>query len=992
MPRIDIDLSGFVAARGGLAQLATEQRTLDAEIAELRRRSAGAQRAGADDAAALQRRIAQAQRNRQALVERRRALNREFDALAERLAAGRDPSQLVEGLDGRQPLALLPVRIETRYLTRNDQRTLCIRVFPDDLHTIDHEPAPTSDELRAAQVYWRARYQRDDNEAARLLRDLTAAQGRGRANWLVRVCTPTNALPAEGDAPQPEFAPRETIDALAKTTRAVLLPERFCAVGYAGARREVFRVWGRTVPDELVLAPDWQASDNPEALLAGDRAWMVDFDAALANGMAIEVMQRNVAPPFDLAHGTLERLVVVGFEWTKSADVAAADFASLLGAHRDSTGLGFVAPGTPTNNTEAAPAGYSAAQETQPITPAGNSAEGRDALQLLKWAFGIAPDDLPTEQIENAGLTDQRSALHMMNVLWRGTLAEYLLQMWNPVSPEPEPVLDTAKLYALRRYAVAYLRPSGPLPLLRVRHQPYGLLPLVGKRFRSAGDLASEEALGKVLGVLRPMWELAGARVPRLVDGDIEKAKDILQTAAWSQAAFYRDKENSNVCIKPSPFSSAQANSRTQVVRAVLAALGPWKEYNVHIGVCNDFLPDPPYSAGYLAGVPWVLADAQDPAKEAADGATLGDGAGNYLREIAKAAVRPPDAARGVLDAAQNGPALLQTLAAYSVQKEQGDAADGFLVGSGALQHVGSRAVTLMAHVEKLPENEAFFTVHTPKEVAALQIPALTGRATLGEHVAHAAAAQLPPPTVAADAHIAASRLFDDVSVMAKPTRDLGAVKLSLDFLATRTVGELNIAFRSTLDAFSYRLDAWITARANRRLEQMRINQPRGLNIGAYAWVENLKADDRPDSEGYLLAPSQGQAASAALLRSGFVANREHGAFDIALDSKRTRRAQDVLQGLTRDQPLAALYGYRIERALRDSQRGRLIWPLRLAYPWRPGSAPISNDAMESVGARDVVDGVALLAQWEQNQGAVFTQLDSQLAKLPSAGAPLSAA
>ena len=79
---------------------------------------------------------------------------------------------------------------------------------------------------------------------------------------------------------------------------------------------------------------------------------------------------------------------------------------------------------------------------------------------------------------------------------------------------------------------------------------------------------------------------------------------------------------------------------------------------------------------------------------------------------------------------------------------------------------------------------------------------------------------------------------------MLRATRDLGAVKLSLDYLSTRTVGELNIAFRSTLDPFSYRLDAWIAARANRRLEQMRAADPRGLNIGGYAWVENLQADD----------------------------------------------------------------------------------------------------------------------------------------------------
>ena len=111
----------------------------------------------------------------------------------------------------------------------------------------------------------------------------------------------------------------------------------------------------------------------------------------------------------------------------------------------------------------------------------------------------------------------------------------------------------------------------------------------------------------------------------------------------------------------------------------------------------------------------------------------------------------------------------------------------------------------------------------------------------------------------------------------------------------------------------------------------------RCVYIGGYAWVENLQADRRPDSEGYLLAPSLAQAASAAILRSGFMANHEHGAFDIRLDSKRTRRALDILQGLTRDQPLAALYGYRVERGLRDALLGKFIWPLRLAYPWRAG-------------------------------------------------------
>ena len=202
-------------------------------------------------------------------------------------------------------------------------------------------------------------------------------------------------------------------------------------------------------------------------------------------------------------------------------------------------------------------------------------------------------------------------------------------------------------------------------------------------------------------------------------------------------------------------------------------------------------------------------------------------------------------------------------------------------------------------------------------------------------------------------------------------------MQASLNYLATCPVGELNVAFRTTLDAFSYRLDAWYTARASRRLENMRAAQPTGLYVGGYAWVENLKRDTRPDSDGYVLTPSLGQAASAAILRSGFLANHEQGVFNIDLDSKRTRRALDILQGLTRDQPLAALYGYRIERGLRDGLLGKLIWPLRLAYPWRPAGADPGDESKESIGARDVVDGVALLAAWQDSKANVWTRIQS---------------
>ncbi|HUR33874.1 MAG TPA: hypothetical protein VM032_08760 [Vicinamibacterales bacterium] len=1000
MPRIQLNLDAMTAARAELGALESQRRVLDADLADAQAALERARGAGASPnvTVPLEQRIeaARARRNEARLLRTR--LSSRIDDLAAGLLQGRDPSQMIEALDGGRPIALLPVRLETRYVPVGAPTSLRIRVYPDDLNTVEHVAALTPAELAKGRAYWEARFTHADHEAARLLRDLTVVFGRGRAAMIVRVLTPLNALPDEGVAAVPTFPEPETIDSRAVATRAVLLPDRWCAIGYAAPQREVFRIWGNRIPDELLLSPDWLATDQPETLLGGDRAWMVDFDAALAKGMALQITQqelnrqalRDHAVPFNLAAATLERLVVVGIEWTKTAEESVADLTDLLAAHRDSTGLGFAELGTPTNNTESQASGYSPSEDrTTAVSSAANSE--KDALQLLTWAFGITPDALPADNIAGAHLADQRTALHMMNALWRGTFGHYLFELWNPdfSDDDSKRFLKTRDLYNTRWYAVRYLRPSGALPLLRVGKQPYGILPIVGKRFVTSGS-AVESRIGAILGVLRPMWELATRLVPTMTDGDVDKARQILQTSAWSQVARYRDKDAGKaMCVIPTPFSEAQGSGRRAVIHALLTAAGVSDtKYNLaHIYNCNDFLPDPPYEAGPLVGVPWVMADSKDPKKEADDRLTLGDG--NYLEQIAGASIHVPDAARPLLNASQSGPALLQALVSYSVQMEQGDAVERFVVPTATVDGVTALRTPAMPFVEARDDNEAMFTIETPRELAAVVIPSVTGAATLGEHVSRAVSVPIVSPPVAA--HRAATALDLSVHHLLPQTRDLGAVKVSLDYLSDRTVGELNIAFRSTLDAFSYRLDAWISARANRRLEQMRERSADGVYVGGVAWVEHLKADRRPDSDGHLLAPSLGQAATAAILRSGFLANHEAGAFDIALDSERTQRATGLLQGLARDQPLAALYGYRIERGLRDALLGRFIWPLRLAFPWRPAGQQPSDESREAIGARDVVDGVALLAAREQQPPTVRARLQEALDHLAQAPAPISA-
>ena len=1010
MPRIDLDLSRLNQQRRALQALTADQRQLDQDVAAQQSALDAALRAGESPnvTGVLRQAVEEARQARQRVTERRREDAAAIDRMSEGLLLQRDPARMVEALDGGQPIALLPVRLETRFFPPGQPNSLRVRVYPDDLNTISHTNALTNDELQRGTDYWQARFRGDNDDAERINRDLALVFGRGRAAWVLRTTTPDNIGELDAEGAVPRFPDVQTIAAKAKETRAVLLPDRWCAIGYAAGRREVFRTWGKRIPDELLLSPDWLSAGDPEPLLGGERAWLVDFDAAIEKGMALEITQQAVdefarrqgAHPFNLSTGTLERLIIVGLEWTKDAAMSANELADLLAAQRDSQGLAFVPLGTPTNNTEAAPAGYSPAQERAAPPTAKENAQlpkEKDALQLLTSALGLPPDSLPADNIANAHLAEQRTALHMMNALWRGTFGHYLMELWNPPGDEDALLLKTPTLYALRRYAVAYLRPAGPLPLLRVNKQPYGVLPVVGRSFANADDhgleTVVETGIGQVLGVLRPMWEIASRKVPLLQDGDVDRAKEILQTAPWSQAAFYRDKDaDKALCKMPNKFSDAQASGKDKLIEALLNALGSNEYWRVHLYSCNDFLPDKAYPAAYLAGVPWVLADAKQPQNEADDDATFTP-ENNYLAKIAAALPMPPSKGDVVLNANQDGPALLQTLVAYSVQKERGDAVGGTAFGSSAVYKVASNATSKMLYVEAARENEATFTVTSPKELASVSIPAVTGKATLGEHVARSLALQPPTP---AQGHptLAVASLYKSVAHLIEPTRDLGAVQLSLEFLSKCSIGDLNHAFRTTLDAFSYRLDAWYTARASRRLDQVRVQQPTGVYIGGFAWVENLKADHHPDSDGHLLAPSLGQAASAAILRSGFMANHEQGAFNIDLDSQRTKRAQALLEGLTRDQPLAALYGYRIERGLHDSELplGKFIWPLRLAYPWRPAGEEPGAEPQEAIGARDVVDAVALLAAWEIDPGSVLTRLTATMTARPTTGASPSAA
>src|SRR4030081_1157745 len=192
MPPVELDLSHLSRLREQAAELSQQRSRLDTDIVgqqsilEANRRRG----MGADALAPIVARLAELKREQKNLVERRRELNLELDRLANGLLRERDPALLAEALDGGAPIALFPVRLETRYVRQGS--ALRIRIYPDVLNVVQHAEGLTDKERDSGTAYWSARFAGKADEADRIARDMSLVYGKSRVQWIIRALTPDN--------------------------------------------------------------------------------------------------------------------------------------------------------------------------------------------------------------------------------------------------------------------------------------------------------------------------------------------------------------------------------------------------------------------------------------------------------------------------------------------------------------------------------------------------------------------------------------------------------------------------------------------------------------------------------------------------------------------------------------------------------------------------------------------------------------------------------
>jgi hypothetical protein len=805
------------------------------------------------------------------------------------------------------PLALFPVRLEARFFAGQGRLAeLRLRIYPDKVHIDSHDPALGADEATWGRRFWELWWQAGGVEAGERAawRALASRFGRERAAWIARALAPLNLddRPLGGPPRFPDLGPPATA---ARRALLRLLPERWTATAWARGGPPVV-VTGNPVPRDLAIGPDLAdtaaaISDDEPAIDDGIR-WMVDFDRAEAVGMALRLPLSST-----LADTAVDLLLVTGV----LPGNGAPELAAQLDAHRYADGLGFLLPGTPTNNTAAGRSGFGAADpeenasfaiEWRSPPPGPDTAAGRAAA-----AFGAAS----FARLEHGDATDEAAARAMATALWPATWGYYLAQMIGFDGALTPAGRDWAEAHAR-----AYLRPAGPLPTLRCGRQPYGVLPVTSLDGWTA---PGGQGVAPFLANLRDrVWRAAAARAPRIGRGDNLGADlaDVLQTGPLATAFRIR---------------GLMGQHFLQHLRAFLGEdLDPggfWPRL-VQLGAGQA-------AAAGLGFTPALAHAAYDEATRSVLAPLVGD-----PTALALLLAADPDALASALPARRTP--LLEVLLRHALLREHADAA-ARLIGDPSL----ARDAELVDLVPGGPPAMTWSAVRARD----------AGGASLRERLAQGA----DPALARVREAIAALAALDAPTLERHLIAALDATSHRLDAwvtsLATRRLADLRATQPAGITLGGY---GW--------LENLHPAPP-GPPAPAVPDEPGPLAT-APNDPGFIHSPSLTQASAAALLRNAHLAHggRSNTPFAIELTSARVRLAKRLFEGIRQGQPLGALLGYGLERSLHEAGLDDLIDELRAL-------APLPGAPTPTAARRLVVDGLALSERWDADRDGVLAAL-----------------
>ncbi|MEP6814250.1 MAG: hypothetical protein ABI873_01725, partial [Marmoricola sp.] len=929
------------------------------------------------------------------------------------------PDGLWGDLDAAIPIAMLPVRLETRFGTRVEQPpggtpvdvgVLRVRIYPDDVSVHPSVEGLWDAERTAGAAFWAAQEQQPDEDAE-------AFAHRSVAAWDVLV-RQVGAHRATFTAQQTrtdggQAAPDREDSAPA----AHLLPDAWVVVGERAGTTEFVHYVPRTPADPQTGPTRDRSRDaftQDDALLVSPEdgmRWLTDFGAAVDIGMAAEIDLETIQQaqagqhPAVMTAG-LTSLFVVGVRTTgqqRSVAEEAVALADLMTRHATLDRLALVAQGTPTNNLTDRPSGFTSGGDPyagyhRVMDPPAAAGPVEAAVPVL---HGGAPDgaildaalgvDGVTVGLDGADRHEQWLARNMALVTFPVTFGEVLGELGQHVVYDEqryERQLGEVMPWA-RDHVASYVRGRGPLPAVRVGRNPYGVLPVMARSgwVRQDGEHEFTSRLRDVLDTLRWYFDRASTSVPKLGAGG-------------------RPEDELAAVLGHGPVPHPGGYRVTKVTGPILGA--DMTAFNLGASIAGTETE----VAHQVAQSGMLTSGVQQAALRRLVSLTLDDLVdGTQFERMSPLETKPMRSWVAHTEKPGRGPAHylgdLLSFRLFRILAAEPPSDDLLrLLAEHALAMAGEQDMFRLTGL--LNPVRATQAATVPVELAATSTTASLARSDLYTQAIGVLAAdpgQVPPA-------LAGLRLTEVVSDSANRSALLAAIghdevnQPVNAFEGTNTAIRVLASFggteldddgytRLTSDALacaSTRIDAWYTSLAMQRLATLRTRRPTGVQLGAWGvlvdvrpvpqqpaapaegparWRSHLSernltpphVQEPRDHVGYLHAPSLQQAITAGILRAGELVHRGDGSTVASIDltSKRARIALDLLNSMSHGQPLGALLGYQLERSMHASGLHTWVSVLRAKYPQRrvagaPGEAVESG--ADAVVPAEVLDGL----------------------------------
>ncbi len=800
----------------------------------------------------------------------------------------------------------------------------------------------------------------------------------------------------------------EVVSSWNEAPRVAALPDKFVAIAYTGTTKRTI-IFNHPVKDFLAVGIDplLEGDDqikkdvNKDLEFNEDLKWMIDFDKAVQVGMGVKIplSAQEAIAGFD-------KLFVVGLRFSTNETTSAHTLEKLIDDHFYSKqGFGLIKQGTPTNNTEDNPSGYSSKgdpeesydrlfKNSEAFTVAAEYHLQPDG-QRLASTLGVKSDIFQNKT--NASGKDQLEAYAMNTALFPATMGYFMDEMMDPLFSDR--TIQSTEFFFSR-----FVSGRGSIPAIKIGKQPYGILPVTAYSklsfyenrsaiFQELGD-TKNPYLTKVQSVLKKLDATWDTLLPQASfigkTGDSHQILlDVLglhpNSVEFHQRYAQTIKQLYNQILLESGFLVAL------VVALVMSERG--KVIMKEFGLDPDIFKLPILDKYFLSDPNIINGPLVDDVPESETDlirAYTSDNK-NYLHWLANSdgnTIRLQNFGSG--KSAPN--ALLYMMLRHSLMLSQSKSATNLFISKRVIADKRTYFDQDFMHIQKTDERKSKFEhLYNPA-------PTVTGDSTklMIEHIYK--------PSV----------LFESTE-----TKELRETIAALKLLEDVPTARLERLFIEHLDCCNYRLDAWKTGLVSYKLFEQQHTRKRkgkldGLYLGAYGWLENVRPKTTsntakqlpPDLNkifnpkndktivtdsanlGHIHAPSVDQAATAAILRNAYQSNKGSGTanpFEINLNSERVRLANLFLEGMRNGQTLNALLGYQFERGLHDKYNLGLgeadvfIYPLRQAFPLSSNSlkstattptdvtdAVTSNNmdedkAIETIEANNVIDGLKLI-------------------------------